>query len=96
MPEQSPIERTTVEDMTNGELDTLLAQRRERRLKSFQVYLEAEESRKRARDVQLRAKLEKQLALLLKEFDRTDAALDKLDKRILVIAGIRLELEDYV
>ena len=104
MPEPSPIDFTdgtyieckTVEDMTNDELDTLIAQRRERRLRSFKVYEQAEESKRRAKDERLKAKLGKQIDIMKKELDRADAALDKLDKRITVIAGIRLELEDYV
>lgn len=92
----SPIERKTVEDMTVDELDTAIAQRRERRLVAFMVYQEAVESKKRATDERLRAKLEKQLDMIVREFARTDKILDKLDARLAIIAGVRLELEDYV
>lgn len=92
----SPIERQTIDDMTVDQLDTAIAQRRERRLVAFQVYQEAVESKKRATDERLRTQLEKQLDMLAKEFARADKALDQVDARLTKIAGIRLELEDYV
>ncbi len=92
----SPIERKTIENMTTDELDTAIAQRRERRLVAFQVYQEAVESKKRATDERLRAQLEKQLDIAVKEFARIDKILDQVDARLTKIAGIRLELEDYV
>ncbi len=92
----SPIERKTIDDMTVDQLDTAIAQRRERRLVAFQVYQEAVESKKRATDERLRAQLEKQLDIAVKEFARVDKILDQVDARLTKIAGIRLELEDYV
>ncbi len=92
----SPIERKTIENMTTDELDTAIAQRRERRLVAFMVYQEAVESKRRATDERLRAKLDKQLDMATKEFERVDKALDKIDARLNTIAGVRLELEDYV
>ncbi len=92
----SPIERVTIANMTTDEHDAALAQRRERRLSAFAVYQAAEESKKRATDERLRAQLEKQLDMMVKDFVRVDAAIEKLDSRILKVAGIRLELEDYV
>ena len=92
----SPIERQTISDMTTDQLDAAIAQRRERRLQAFEVYKLAVESKKRAQDERLRTQLDKQLVMLEKEFARVDAMLDKLDVRFTKVAGIRLELEDYV
>ncbi len=92
----SPIERKTIDDMTIDQLDAAIAQRRQRRLVAFQVYQEAVESKKRATDERLRAQLEKQIEMLVKEFARVDKMLDQVDARITKIAGVRLELEDYV
>ncbi len=94
--DSSPIERKTIDDMTVDQLDEAIAQRRERRLRAFQVYQEAVESKKRASDERLRALLTKQLDILVKEFERVDTLLAKIDVRTQKIAGIRLELEDYV
>ncbi len=95
-PAPSPIERKTVDDMTVDELDTAIAQRRERRLVAFRVFEKAEESKRRATDERLRARLSKHMDMMVKEFERVDKALEKLDARITKIAGARLELEDYV
>jgi len=92
----NPIERKTIEDMTVDELDTAIAQRRARRLIAFEVYKEAVESKKRATDERLRAQLEKHLDMITKEFARADKVLDQVDARLTKIAGIRVELEDYV
>ncbi len=92
----NPIERKTIADMTVDELDTAIAQRRERRLIAFAVYQEAVESKRRATDERLRAQLEKQLDMIIKEFARADKVLDQVDARLIKIVGIRLELEDYV
>ena len=91
----NPIERLTLFDMTTDELDTQLAQRRERRLKAFAVYVEAVAVKKRATDERARTRLSKQLELLLKEFERLDLLFDKVEKRINTINGIRIELEDF-
>ena len=84
----------TVNDMSDDELDTEIAQRRERRLKSFKVYQEAQELARQRRGEQLTKKLDKQLEMFAKELARLDTLLDKLDKRALNIRGVRLEMGD--
>ncbi len=98
MPEPlSVIDRVTLANMTVDEIDTALAQRRERRLLAFVVYQQAIESKKRARDERLKKQLAAQLDILVKEFARLDALIEKIDERLSKkVAGIRLELEDYV
>lgn len=91
----NPIERMTLADMATDALDVALAQRRERRLLAFAVYTEAVAVKKRATDERLRAKIDKQLVLLLKEFDRLDLLFDKIDKRIENINRTRIEMEDF-
>lgn len=91
-----PIDRVTIEQMTDDELDAAIAQRRERRLLAWEIWREGEESKKRARDERLKKQLGKQLDMATREFERVDKALDKLNERLSKIAGIRLELGDLL
>jgi len=95
MPDPSPIERKTLNDMTIDELDAALAQRRERRMVAFRVYEEGVESKKRAQAGRLREQLDAQLAITTREFERVDKTLAKINDRLSKIAQIRIQLEDY-
>ena len=90
------IDRKTIDSMSDDELDTALAQRRERRLASFLVYQQGVESKKRASDERLREQITKHLNIIAKDFDHLDTLIFKINERLQKVAAVRLALEDYV
>lgn len=89
----SPINRTTIEQLTDDQLDEFIDGMRERRMRVYRHYEEAKKLEKEMREGRLRERLAKHLELLEKELNRITRALDKIDERVVKIRALRLEIE---
>ncbi len=89
----TPMHRTTIDEMSVEDLDLFLASLRERRLNPIRMYEEEQSKVKLVKDARLREKMEKQLALMKKEIERVDACLTKIEQRMVTIRMIRFELD---
>ena len=90
----TPIELVNVSEMSDNDLDALIQNIRERRLKPIAAYEAAKLMKDQAKEQGLLSKLEKQGEMFQKELVRVDKALESLEKRALNIRAIRLELGD--
>jgi glutaredoxin 2 len=88
--------RQTIEDMSDDELDALLDILRKRRLRAASQHQQTLAARKAVRDEKSRARMERALTALQKKIDRVEAALDAIDKDIVKIRVLRLELTGSV
>ena len=87
------IERRNLADFSDDQIDLMLEQIRERRLKPVLVYMESQELKQKAREADCIETLEKQLSMFAKEKERMDALLEKMELRALKIRAIRLEID---
>jgi|TARA_Y100000034_G_C6875491_1_gene400333 hypothetical protein len=91
-PDDTPMHRKTITEMADNEIDTMLDGLRERRMKTVQVYQDAENAKaelKREKDTET---LNKKLAVFKKKLDAAEKAQDALDAYSLKIRALRLEL----
>lgn len=95
-PKDNPMHRITITEMSSEELDAHITRIRDRRLNPIRIYAEAQELRQRVIAGKLSARLDKQIHMLKKELDQHEKMLTKLDKRVLNIKALELELEDVV
>lgn len=94
MVRDNPLHRIEIREMSVEELDLFIETIRENRLAPLRIYKEAQELRKRLQDDRLIAKLDKHIKMMGKEVEAYDKAVGKLEKRVLNIKAIKLELED--
>lgn len=94
VPGDNPIAPTTVDKMTDEQVDVMLTGIRERRMQSFVVFQEAELLRKETRNEKLRDKIEQHNKMLSKELATLDKAIEKVEQRVLKIRAAKMELED--
>lgn len=90
----TPIELTNLSEMSNEDIDAMLTNIRERRMKPVKIFTENQMLRQQARVQGLEKKLEKQFEMFEKEIARAEKVQEALEKRALNIRAIRLELED--
>jgi hypothetical protein len=91
--QDTPTQRANVEQLTDDECDVLLFGIRERRLRAFTVYSEAQELKQKARNMKTREQIQKFLDMFNKELKAADKAIEKLEARALKIRALRLEVE---
>lgn len=93
MKRDTPIDLATIKEMSDDEVDKLVGEIRERRLKPVHDYEESQAVKAMYR----RAGLDKQLAqhqkMFEKELARADTIIDKLEARARKLRGLKLELE---
>ena len=89
----TPTDRTSIELLTDDELDAMLEVIRERRLKLVKQMQDLEAARHNARREVIAGKVEKHFEMLVKEMQGFDKHIEKVEKRLLKIRALRLELE---
>ena len=89
----TPMHRTTIDEMSLEEVDLFLAGLRERRLNPIRMYEEEQSKVKLVKDARLKEKMEKQLSLMKKEIERLDSCMKKIEDRLVTIRMIRFELD---
>jgi len=87
------ITRQDITEMSDDEIDALLVPIRERRLKMAVLHRQALELKEEKARGKAREKLGDQIRMLEKELASMDKLIEKLDKRVLNIRALRLEIE---
>jgi polyribonucleotide nucleotidyltransferase len=90
----SPINRATVADLSDDEMDRWVMERRERRLHAAIVYQEGQQRIKETKCEKLKTTLTKQFEMLGKEMDSLDKLLEKIDKRVARFRAMKFELTE--
>lgn len=93
MKEDTPIKLQDLSTMSDEDIEALITNIRERRMKPVKIYEEMSLMQAAARREQLENQLNKQLEMFAKELDRVDRAIDKIEQRSTKLRAIRLELE---
>jgi len=88
----TPIELASMDKLTDDELDILLTQMRERRLRPVREYEEMLALRGEALKEQLETQYDKQLEMFKKELDRVDKALDKIEARAINLKALKMQM----
>ena len=89
----TPISLIDISQMDDKTIDAMLTNIRERRMKPVRVYEEMSLLQAAARRENLDKQLTKQLEMFIKERDRADKAMDKLEARSTKLRALRLEIE---
>ena len=87
------ITRKDITQMTDDEIDVMLLPIRERRLKMAKLHQEAIALKEEKARGKAQVKLADQIRMLEKELASMDKLIEKLDKRVLNIRALRLEIE---
>lgn len=85
--------RRTIDELSMDELDDLLLGIRSRRMERFNAYQEALAVKAQANTERLAVQMSKECAALEKEFARLDKIIESMDKRLLKIRAMKLEIE---
>lgn len=86
------MDRVSVADMDEMELQEHITGIRARRLKAFEAYKEANEAKNRARTEDLHARLAKQQQLLLRDDEAVEKALTRMEKRASTITALKIQV----
>lgn len=86
------IDPHNLDALTEDQIDTMLEQVRERRLRALRIYQQAEEEKAQKLYDQASEKMDNQVRLLDGNIKRLDQALNALDKRINNIRALRLQM----
>tara|TARA_R100000656_G_scaffold123991_1_gene101231 strand:+ start:1048 stop:1335 length:288 start_codon:yes stop_codon:yes gene_type:complete len=89
----TPIKLTNISEMSDEELDALIHNIRERRLKPVRDYEELSTLKAEAIKQDLGKQLTRQLDMFEKELARVDRALDKVEVRAIKLRALKLEIE---
>ncbi len=90
----TPIAPATIDKFSDAELDKQLNGIRDRRLRAFKIYQEAEQERKETHNQKLATQLSKHINMFNKELAQLDKVLEKVEARALKIRAVKMELED--
>ncbi len=91
--QDTAIDRVSIEQMTNDEIDEMLIRIRDRRLKLARAYEEALALQDAQLEQDQREILDKALNSIKKDMERIDKSIDKFEQKVNKIRAIRLELE---
>lgn len=94
LPQDTPIARATILDMTPEQLDNHIKLLQERRMRSYTLYQEAQELKHKLKDEKDRAMLAKRVEQLAKVLTQAENALDKANKYHNEIKVLRLTIGD--
>lgn len=89
----TPIRRAVVKDMSDTELSTHVDAIRKARMQGVEQHRKTDELILKKKRERCSEQLLKQQAMLGKELDRMDKAIEKLAKRVVTVCALRLELE---
>ena len=88
----TPVEKRSIDQLSNEELDILLEGLRARRLVSVALYQQSVAEKRKLQEQRDKEVLARQLELGAKELERVNTALDKLETRIRRIQALKLQL----
>tara|TARA_Y100000310_G_scaffold244753_1_gene249629 strand:- start:565 stop:849 length:285 start_codon:yes stop_codon:yes gene_type:complete len=90
----TPAHKLDVLEMDEDTLDAFILNIRERRLTAIRHYEESEKLREEAIRQKLDKQLDHQQKMYRKEAEQLDRVLAKVEKRVLTLRALRLQLED--
>ena len=90
----TPIERMSIKDMSEQQINALVEIMQERRMRQHSVYKAAQEMKREAKYEKDVATLEKRLAQMQKLFISVDNGLEKLKKYSAEVSVLRMAMED--
>jgi hypothetical protein len=79
-PQDTPIKRASIKELTADQLIQLVEQMRERRMRSHTAYMEAQEAKTRIKQEKDAARYEKVLDMFAKKLEAAEKALDAASK----------------
>lgn len=94
VPQDNPIDRASIAQLTPDQLVEYIGALQQRRLKSYKIYEAGKRAKQDATDVKTAAQLEKVLSRMTKLFERVEADLEKLDQQAIEVQVYRLALGD--
>ena len=89
----TPIKLTDISEMSDKELDAMIYNIRERRLKPVRDFEELSTLKAAALKQNLGKQLTRQLDMFEKELARADKALEKIEVRAIKLRALKLEIE---
>tara|TARA_R100000008_G_scaffold79857_2_gene61848 strand:- start:459 stop:758 length:300 start_codon:yes stop_codon:yes gene_type:complete len=89
----TPIKLANISEMSDEDLDAMIHNIRERRLKPVRDYEELSALKAEAIKQNLGKQLSKQLEMFEKELGRVDRALEKIEGRAIKLRALKLEIE---
>ena len=89
----TPIKLVNISEMDDQDIDALILNIRERRMRPVEIYNEMTLMQAASRREQLETTLNKHLGMFEKELDRADRAMSKLEQRSTKLRALKLELE---
>ena len=90
----SPIDIKSIASMTNDDIEALVHNIRERRMKPIRDYEEMTEMRRLALKEGLEKQFDKQIEMFTKELERANRAVDKLEERSIKLRALRMQIAD--
>lgn len=92
LPQDTPVHRATVKELTPQQLEELVDSMRERRMRAQKAYELAQEARAKLKEEKDRARYDKVLSMLQKKIDACEKALDAAGKYITELKALELVL----
>jgi len=89
----TPIKLTNISEMSDKELDAMIYNIRERRLKPVRDFEELSTLKAEALKQNLGKQLTRQLEMFEKELARAEKALEKIEVRAIKLRALKLEIE---
>ena len=90
----SPIDIQSIAEMTNDDIEALVHNIRERRMRPIRDYEEMKEMRRLALKEGLEKQFDKQIEMFAKELERANRAVDKLEERSIKLRALRMQIAD--
>jgi hypothetical protein len=90
----SPIDIQSIAEMTNDDIEALVHNIRERRMRPIRDYEEMTEMRRLALKEGLEKQFDKQIEMFAKELERANRAVDKLEERSIKLRALRMQIAD--
>lgn len=90
----TPLFRATLADMPDDEIDALIVEMRQRRMKAHEQYVAAQAAKRERANAATLRRLNHTLDMFQKELKAADKAIEKLEKRAMALRVCRLELGD--
>lgn len=80
-----------IDAMDDDQLDAMVSAIRTRRLRSYHIYKQTKEEKNALAQSKIRDKIDRKCEQIIKTIDASNKALDKLEKQISELRGLRLQ-----
>ena len=92
MKADTPIELASIDKLTDDEIDVLLLQIRERRLRPVREYEEMLALKEEAKKELLEKQFDRHIGMFQKELERVDRAIEKIESRAIQLKALRMQM----